>query len=404
MDNQTTAPAPADNTPSPDEAGGSFSFDAARAMREAFESPATETAADTSAAPASTPSAPTAETVKAPEIKGPSADSLVAALKGKKDEPAASTPKDDEIGELPGDDIAPTPGAKTKWAEQRRALKEERTRRQELEAKLAELESKPRQADPTELKAMRERIDAQERELEIARVEATQEYKEAVVEPLRRIDGTISAMAKKYEVREADLRTAFAESDSERQTELLVDIASSMNDRDRFRLYELAEEYQKVQGIRTRISNNAKLANQKLEEHRQAQAAKTQEEMGRTYNASIDAVWKAVEDNVPLFRKREGDDAWNGAIDNVVQTARSVDIDRLEIPQRADFALRAAAAPFLYTQLTNLFEEYQKVSSALEKYTATTPGAGGGTSPAVSPEGGADYEDFLDAVKAGMGA
>ena len=400
MDNQTT-PASADNTPSPDEAGGSLSFDAARAMREAFESPATETAAATPAAPAPAP-APMADAVKAPDIKGPSADSLVAALKGKKDEPAA--PKDDDLGELPGDDIAPTPGAKTKWAEQRRALKEERTRRQELEAKLADLESKPREADPIELKAMRERIDAQERELEIARVEATQEYKEAVVEPLRRIDGTISAMAKKYEVREADLRTAFAESDSERQTELLVDIASSMNDRDRFRLYELAEEYQKVQGIRTRISNNAKLANQKLDEHRQAQAAKTQEEMGRTYNASIDAVWKAVEDNVPLFRKREGDDAWNGAIDNVVQTARSVDIDRLEIPQRADFALRAAAAPFLYTQLTNLFEKYQEVSSALEKYTATTPGAGGGTSPAVSPDSGADYEDFLDAVKAGMGA
>jgi hypothetical protein len=402
MDNQTTAPASADNTPSPDEAGGSLSFDAARAMREAFESPATETAAATpvAPAPASAP-APTAEAVK-PEVKGPSADSLVAALKGKKDEPAA--PKDDELGELPGDDIAPTPGAKTKWAEQRRALKEERTRRQELEAKLAALESKPREADPTELKAMRERIDAQERELEISRVEATQEYKEAVVEPLRRIDGIISATAKKYEVREADLRTAFAESDSERQTELLVDIASGMNDLDRFRLYELAEEFRKVQGIRTRIAGNAKLANQKLDEHRQAQAAKAQEEMGRTYNASIDAVWKSVEDNVPLFRKREGDDAWNGAIDNVVQTARSVDIDRLEIPQRADFALRAAAAPFLYTQLTNLFEKYQEVSSALEKYTATTPGAGGGTSPAVSPEGGADYEDFLDAVKAGMTA
>lgn len=402
MDTQNTTPAPADNTPSPEEAGGSLNFDAARAMREAFETPAP--AAEPAAVPAPAPAPASAEQPpKAPEVKGPSADSLVAALKGKKDEPASVAQKDDDLGELPGDDIAPTPGAKTKWAEQRRALKEERTRRQELEAKLAELESKLREADPAELKAMRERIDAQERELEIARVEATQKYKEAVVEPLRRIDGTISAMAKKYEVREGDLRTAFAEADAERQTELLVDIASGMNDRDRFRLYELAEEFQKVQGIRTRIANNAKLANQKLEEHRQAQAAKFQEEMGRTYNASIDAVWKSVEDNVPLFRKREGDDAWNGAIDNVVQTARSIDIDRLEIPQRADLALRAAASPFLYSQLTALFEKYQEVSAALEKYTATTPGAGGGTSPAVSPEGGAEYEDFLDAVKAGMG-
>jgi hypothetical protein len=251
---------------------------------------------------------------------------------------------------------------------------------------------------------LKERLDAQEKELEIARVEATQEYKEAVVEPLRQIDGTISSMAKKYEVRETDIRSAFAEPDSERQTELLVDLASGMNDRDRFRLYELAEEYQRVQGIRTRIANNAKLANQKLEEHRQAMAAKQQEEFGRSYNTAIEAIWKSVEDQVPLFRKREGDDAWNQTIDGVVQTARSINLDQLGVPQRADLALRAAAAPFLYTQLTSLFEKYQEVSSALEKYTKTSPGAGGGSSPAVAPEGGAEYEDFLDAVKAGMGA
>lgn len=396
-------------TPELSEAGGTMTFDAARSLSEAFNSIG-----------APTPEAPKAEAPKAPETKteAPKAEPVAEPTK----EEAPATADADALAELlggpkkaeakPEPDDAPPEGAMTeaamkRWAEQRKALKEERHRREELEAKVVELEKKSTDVAPDEVKALRETVDAYERELQIARVEATKEFKDAVAVPRERINGQLESFAKKYEFREADARVAFAEADPEKQTELLVDMASGMNDRDRMRFYAMAEEWQKVEGIANKVRHNAKLALEKIQEHHTEQQKAFIEQRNKQYRGALEKIWGDVSEKAPLFRRREGDDAWNQKIGEIEQFATGLDWNVVADSDqaRAEVALRAAASPFLYGLVQQLFAKTAELNKTLSKYQSAKPGAGGGAADPIVGSGQeekVEHEDFFSAIKSGL--
>jgi hypothetical protein len=406
-DNQSTT------TPELSEAGGTMTFDAARSLSEAFNSIGKEPTAPT-------PEAPKAEAPKAPETKTEAPKTEPVAEPTKEEAPA--TADADALAELLGgpkkaeakpepDDAPPegamTEGATKKWAEQRKALKEERRRREELEAKVAELEKKSTDVAPDEVKALRETVDAYERELQIARVEATKEFKDAVAVPRERINGQLESFAKKYEFREADARVAFAEADPEKQTELLVDMASGMNDRDRMRFYAMAEEWQKVEGIANKVRHNAKLALEKIQEHHTEQQKAFIEQRNKQYRGALEKIWGDVSEKAPLFRRREGDDAWNQKIGEIEQFATGLDWNVVADSDqaRAEVALRAAASPFLYGLVQQLFAKTAELNKTLSKYQSAKPGAGGGAADPIVGSGQeekVEHEDFFSAIKSGL--
>jgi hypothetical protein len=407
-DNQTTT------TPELSEAGGTMTFDVARSMSEAFNNLGKEPTA-----PA--PEAPKAEAPKAPETKTEAPKAEPAAEPTKEEAPATADadtlaellggpkkaePKLDPDEEPPAD-IAATEKAKNAWAEQRKALKEERRKREELEAKLVELEKKSTDVAPDEVKALRETVDAYERELQIARVEATKEFKDAVAVPRERINKQLESFAKKYEFREVDARVAFAEADPEKQTELLVDMASGMNDRDRFRFYEMAEEWQKVEGIANKVRNNAKLALEKIQAHHEEQQKAFIEQRGKQYRNTLEKVWGDVTEKAPIFKRRDGDDAWNAQIAEVEKFATGLNWDYVaENDQaRAELALRAASAPFLFGLVQNLFRKTAELNKTLGKYQSAKPGAGGGAADPIvgtGQEEKKEFDDFFSAIKSGL--
>ncbi len=408
-DNQTQSTV----TPELSETGGTMTFDAARSLSEAFNSIGKEPTAPT-------PEAPKAEAPKAPETKteAPKAEPVAEPTK----EEAPATADADALAELlggpkkaeakPEPDDAPPEGAMTeaamkRWAEQRKALKEERHRREELEAKVAELEKRSTDVAPDEVKALRETVDAYERELQIARVEATKEFKDAVAVPRERINGQLESFAKKYEFREADARVAFAEADPEKQTELLVDMASGMNDRDRMRFYAMAEEWQKVEGIANKVRHNAKLALEKIQEHHTEQQKAFIEQRNKQYRGALEKIWGDVSEKAPLFRRREGDDAWNQKIGEIEQFATGLDWNTVadNDQARAEVALRAAASPFLYGLVQQLFAKTAELNKTLSKYQSAKPGAGGGAADPIVGSGQeekVEHEDFFSAIKSGL--
>ena len=397
------------------ETGGTMTFDAARSLSEAFNSLGKEPEAPKAEAK------PTAEPVKtaAPEAakepvaeakteeaeppKAATADDLAELLGG----PKKAEPKPDADDEPPVD-VAMTDAAKRKWGEQRKALKEERRRREELEAKVAELEKRPAtDVAPDEVKQLRETVDAYERELQIARVEATKEFKDAVAVPRERINAQLESFAKKYEFREADARVAFAEADSEKQTELLVDMASGMNDRDRFRFYEMAEQWQKVEGIANKVRNNARLALEKIQEHHAEQNKAFVETRQKQYRGALEKIWGDVSEKAPLFRRREGDEVWNAKIGEIEQFATGLDWNVVaeNDTARAELALRAAASPFLYGMVQQLWAKTAELQKTLGKYQSAKPGAGGGSADPAIGSGTAEkveHEDFFSAIKSGL--
>jgi len=420
--NQSAPSADANPTVTPEltEAGGTMTFDAARSLSEAFNSLGKEPEAlkaetkvsESPTKPAATEtkvSEPAAAEVKSEDPKEglpkmADADSLAELLGGPK-KAEAKPDADDE----PPAEIAATDKAKNAWAEQRKALKDERRRREELEAKLAEVEKKSTDVAPDEVKALREAVEVYERELQIARVEATKEFKDAVAVPRERINKQLETFAKKYEFREADARIAFAEADSDKQTELLVDMASGMNDRDRFRFYEMAEEWQKVEGIANKVRNNAKLALEKIQEHHTEQQKAFVEQRSKSYRNTLEKVWGDVTEKAPLFKRREGDESWNNQIAEVERFATNLDWNLVaESDQaRAELALRAASAPFLFGLVQNLFAKTTELSKTLSKYQSAKPGAGGGAADPAIGSGTAEkveHEDFFSAIKSGLAA
>lgn len=395
-------------TPELSETGGTMTFDAARSLSEAFSSLGQEPEAPKAEAPVAPETktetkAPEAEPAKSGEAaKAADADALAELLGG----PKKAEPKPDADDEPPAE-IAATDKAKNAWAEQRKALKDERRRREELEAKVSELEKRSTDVAPDEVKQLKEAVEVYERELQIARVEATKEFNDAVAVPRERINSQLEAFAKKYEFREADARVAFAEADPEKQTELLIDMASGMNDRDRFRFYEMAEEWQKVEGIANKVRNNAKLALEKIQEHHAEQQKAFVEQRSKSYRNTLEKVWGDVTEKAPLFKRRDGDDAWNNQIAEVERFATGLDWNLVaESDQaRAELALRAASAPFLFGLVQNLFAKTTELSKTLSKYQSAKPGAGGGSPDPAIGTGTAEkveHEDFFSAIKSGI--
>ena len=273
----------------------------------------------------------------------------------------------------------------------------EKARAAELEAKLAAAEAAKNDIDPAELDRLRKINSEYEKELQVTRVEATQEYKEAVLEPLSKVQSSVAAIAAKYEVSKDALITALADTESD----ALTDLVSGMNDRDRFRVYELADQLAKVHTISERVKGNAALALQKIQEHRDSQIKSQQTEYQKVYGTAVEQTWEGLSKQVPMFRKVEGNEAWNSQIEEVERFARSVDLNNPDPSVRAGIAIRAAVSPMLLTQVNTLAAQLKDAKAQLAKFQGAVPKAGGGAAAPVA-EGKPEYSDFMEAIRANL--
>lgn len=291
--------------------------------------------------------------------------------------------------------------AKNAFAAMRKDLKAERERAAALEAKLAEIEKSTPEVNPEEVTRLRQLNEEYERELQVSRVEATKEFKDAVVVPMLQLRENIDSLALKYEIAQRDLYEALSDSDSSARADKLSDIAAGMNDRDKYFLYELEKRFLKVEETREKVVNNAKLALQKIKEHREEQENLRRSELSKGYESAFKEVWALTQKNLPLLNRVTGDDEWNNTIDEIEKVAAAPDFENLDLADRARVSIRAAVAPLLANQFVSLFNKYQELQKSLEKYQKATPKAGGGSS--VAPQANKEeFDDFMSALKANL--
>lgn len=391
---------PVNETSTPEEnlqgQGGTMSFDAASSIAQAFDklqikgiddAPATETTENQAAEVEKTEAAPAREVPTSDEFS-----------KMRRSKGASEKPSEADSDELPKE-----ADSLRKWAvNTRKDWKQEKSRREELEAKVAELERNSSAGDPEEVTRLRQMNEEYERELQVSRVEATKEFKEAVVAPMAQIRESVGAIAAKYEVPERELFEAFSESDPSVRADKLSDIAAGMNDRDKFSLYELEQKFSRVQATREKVVNNAKLALEKIDAHRQEQAKTQQEAYAKNYVSTLDKIWGEVQEALPFFKKVDGDDTWNTELDEAQNFARGLNVDSMNEDGKARIAIRAAMMPVIYKQMEQLYNHVKETEKALSKYQTATPKAGGGTSPSAAPK--EEFEGFLEAISAKLNA
>lgn len=397
----TDATTTQENTQDTGDEGSSSSF-FADAFDQLQRDGKLQVSADDAAPTAPTvPTAETAEPTEGKENTGFSAAQLLG-LRPADEEPTEDAAPaedaietDDQIDSSVPDTIT-TSKERNAWVNLRRKERDQRKRIAELESRAMELEASAKTSDPEEVAALKAEVERYDREVSIARVEATRQFRDAVVAPMERVEAAADQFATKYEISKGDLMKALADDSND----ALTDLAADFNERDRLRVYALAEEHTRVQKARQVILDNAKEARTRIEA-REAQEATAAAESRKAVEAEARATYRAkLEKELPFFRKSDGADAWNKQIDDVEAFASTADLDSMPAGDRAAVIYRAALATPMYQLLTTLQAEHQAALDKLAKYQKASPGVGSGarTSEATVPVED-DEMSFADIMK-----
>jgi hypothetical protein len=352
---------------------------------------------------------------KEPEVEKPKAEKKAKGAKAKvKEEPTPEkeeTPEEpekeeekDETEEEPKAEEAPsnlTDKAKVKWGELRAEAQKAKEYAKEIETLKADLEkAKTAVVDTSEVERLKQINQEYESELAVARVEATQEYKANVVTPMVNVVGYLNQLAEKYELSSKEMLTAMAESDPAKQSDLIADIAASMNERDRLKFYASADDYSEIIRRRDMFQNSARERMSQIEESRQAEIAKQTAESEKAsteakeaYEKATDKVFEDLKKSVPVLSDEE--------IAADVQRLAKGDYSNANPELKAYLAHSGALLPHILKALKEAKSELDAANKKIVGYRNGSPKAGSGSadmSRSVSEDVG-----FLEALDAQLG-
>lgn len=334
---------------------------------------------------------------KTPEVKISEESDVVDKEEDKSDEGSNS---EDPRGDLKEE--APkglTDKAAVKWGELRN---ENRAFKKEIETLKAELEkAKTTSPDTTsELEQLKAINSEYEKELSAARVEATQEYKTNVVEPMVSVMGFLGELASKYDLSQKDFLEAMAESDPSKQSDLITDLASSMNERDRLRLYGAADDYSEIIRRRDYYQASSRERLSKIEAERNAELSKQKEQAERStseareaYEKATSKVFEDLKKSVSVLSDEE--------IASDVQRLAKADYSNANPELKSYLAHSGAILPHLLKALQAAKADLDKANKTIVGYRNGSPKAGSGSSEnsrAIPEEIG-----FLEALEKQLG-
>lgn len=219
---------------------------------------------------------------------------------GEHEDAAGGDEESDYVSDFP-ETIQGTPDAQAKWGELRRELKEARARAAQFEAEYEDTSTPTLAAAELErqVKAYEAQISDYERELAISRIEATREYKALVEEPLTAIVNSAEKLAAAYNVNPADLVNALSEVDPKRQSQMLDEIVDGMSERDRARIYRMADDTASLYETDANIRARASEALSEVEAQQQAEVEYYQQQRAAEEFEAATRVWDMVTERLP---------------------------------------------------------------------------------------------------------
>ena len=294
-----------------------------------------------------------------------------------------------------------TEKAAVKWGELRAEAAKAKEYAKEVETLKAELEkAKTTPVDSEEVEKLRKINSEYEQELSIARVEATQEYKSNVVDPMVNVVGYLNGLASKYELSSKEMLTAFAEADPSRQSDMIADIAASMNERDRLRFYASADDYAEIIRRRDMYQSNSRDRMAQIEQQRQAELSKQQAEAEKSlteskqaYEKATSKVFEDLKKTVPVLSDEE--------VAADVQRLAKGDYSSADPELKAYLAHSGALLPHILKALREAKSELDAANKKIVGYRNGSPKAGGGSSE--STRNVPDDVGFLEALDQQLG-
>jgi hypothetical protein len=294
-----------------------------------------------------------------------------------------------------------TDKAKVKWGELRAEAAQAKKLAQEVETLKAELEkAKAAPVDSAEVEKLRQINAEYEQELSVARVEATQEYKSNVVEPMVNVVGYLNSLAEKYELNSKEMLSAFAEGDLNKQSDLIADLAASMNERDRLKFYASADDYAEIIRRRDIYQSSSRERMAQIEQWRQAELSRAQQESERKTAESTQAMEKATSKVFEDLKKSVSVLSDEEVAADVQRLAKG-DYTDADPELKAYLAHSGALLPHILKALKEAKSQLETANKKIVGYRNGSPKAGGGSSETAKNV--PDDVGFLEALDQQLG-
>ncbi len=308
------------------------------------------------------------------------------------EEPSNAEEQEQEAKDDEGDkNMSLSAGAKFK--ELKSELKTYKSRVAELEKAVEEFKSGPQNSE--ELEKLRSQLSEYEQEIAITRVEATPEFKRAVLEPTQAILDSAAALAEKYKINTRKLVSALRDESLADGSDSLIELAADFSERDRVRLYRMADDLNDVSHRREYLRQNA------------AQAYAEQQEKAKSEEARIEQAYKAD-------AKKAADEVWQDtflqnstlskldkvALDDIRSVGAEADLLNSSAADRAYAVYAGVALPHMIKQVESANAKVAELEKALAKYKKATPKASGNADTSAPDTG---TGGFLEAIEKRFG-
>lgn len=282
--------------------------------------------------------------------------------------------------------------AGAKFKELKGELKSYKAKVAEMEKMLAERQNSnfEEQSSP-QLEELQARVAEYEREIAVARIEASPQYKQAVLEPTQAILDTAITLAEKYEVAPKKLVNALREESSGDASDALMELASDFSERDRVRLYRMADDLAEVSNRREYLKQNAAQAMAEMAERQQAEEAQFEKQYKEQVFQTANSTWDETFANNPIIQSL-GDNV----VKELQQASSEADLVDAGLEERAYAVYAGVALPHIVKKYAEISEKLAEAEKALGKYKKASPKVSGNvdTSPQKQEIGG-----FLDAIE-----
>lgn len=352
-------------------------FSAAMAAEAETPQEPTTPAVPTEATPAAPP-----ETAPATPTDGPLEGTPLDMFK-QAAEASAAPPEDKPAN--PADkfpeSIDEKPEAKAKWGELRNELREAHQKLSEYEAKL---NSAPKddvyKALETRVAEYEGKLSEYEQELAVARVEATPEYKQLVTHPLNSIIETAESIAAVHKIEPNALIDALSEPDPVKQEKQLADLLEGVPERDRMRVYRMADDAAVIAAKSEELRARADAALSEVEARQRAEAEKQSQQRLLQQRQAAQKVWGLVKAKTPDL----GVDL--GSLEKNVVETNLLDAEPDAIAYAASASVILPYAVKALAQRDARIRELEKAVGALKSATpGSQPGGTGEQQPTLNP-------------------
>jgi hypothetical protein len=332
--------------------------------------------------------APWSEKAEDKETEEPAAaaeEESAEAKEEEKPEDETATEETDDTEEIKNMSAA----AGAKFKELKNELKEYKAKLAEAQKAMEEAQATPANAE--EVESLRSKLEAYEQEIAVTRVEATDEYKRAVLEPTQAILDAASTLAERYKIDSRKLVNALREESVAEGSDSLTELAGDFSERDRVRLYRMADDLSDVSRRRDYLRENASKAYAEMQERQATEEKQAQERYKQVSQAAAEKAWSEIFADKPFISSLE-----KNVLAEVQKSASEADLFETPAEERAFAVYSGLLMPHNVKQLEASQAKVAEMEKALGKYKKASPKVSGNTdtTPTTVDDGG-----FLDAIE-----